>query len=306
MINKPFGRIVLAMACLVSSLACAFGGLFAQKAGPEAEAESQSAGDQEANIFLLGDAVSYPGLGFSFRRPLAAKVTPANNGVDLRDDELGLDIYLYSHFSDDSGDLDGALGSWLGSMRADFPSIQTDDPEPVTVGGVDARMVQLGVDEPGNTFSGFLVVAPLNAHRMFYFAFYAPSQMGSVEWEYHRDLARQFLQGIELFAPDNTACAVSADDGFGYLAENPVLIGESVSGGYGRAISFMQNLVARDGNPFLYEYKTMTTENERSIYIFRVFVDSPEERELFLALADPRSEEIPQGFICAAGLESIW
>jgi hypothetical protein len=292
-------RLLLACACLLSTLACSFGGLLNRR-------PAEAGGEQVGSVFLLGDKVVYPGLGFSFRRPLDGTIRQDGNSVELTNEEQGIDIYLFSGFSDDSSQLESTLGSWTGGMRTDFETFQGNEPETIAVGGTQALLVQIGVHDPDNTFSGFLLVAPLNEHRLFYFSYYAPVELGSVDWKYHQALVRQFLAGIDLFRPENAACAVSDDPTFGYTVENPVAIGKQVSGGYGRAFSFMQNLVGRDGNSFLYDYKNVTIEDGRNVYIYRVFVDSPDERMMYLVMADPKTEMIPQGFICAAELERIW
>jgi hypothetical protein len=222
--KNTFSRLLLAFACVLSTLACSFGGLLNRE-------PAEAAGEQQKSVFLLGDPVEYPGLGFSYHRPLDVKIRQANNSVELSDENLGIEIYLYSGFSDDSTQLESALGSWTGGMRTNYETFDENEPETLIIDGTEALLVQIGVNDIDSTFSGILAVAPLNEHRMFYFSFYSPSELGSADWKYHRALAQEFLQGIDLFPPKNTACAISEDASFGFSIENPVAIGQPVSGG---------------------------------------------------------------------------
>jgi hypothetical protein len=181
--------------------------------------------------------------------------------------------------------------------------LESSEPEPVVVNGIEGLSVDLSGELFGDDIEG-RVVSVVPADGRFFFAFgvgiVTPSQN---RWDDEgAEAFEMIISSVEFreIGADAGTCPISTDPAYGYTEGNPIMVGGDVFGGPARERAYLDTLRGPDGQSITYERMGSMNYGDTILDIYEVsYAGLAEPIVLYIDMYTYREPQAPVGFTCA-------
>jgi hypothetical protein len=242
--------------------------------------------------------------GYSFRPPVGYEVELQGAQVGIFDQAGTIIISIFGATSNPQNlTADEILDEFLADVfKEGDGNYEKENPNALTVDGVDGLAYDLTGNLLGSPFQGQAVIIMPNADQFLFGLGIANTGVDKKRWEIEgNQVFGALINSVTFFTPDPAqsanSCKISTDSTYGYTQGNPIQVGGDAFEGPARERAYLDHLKGPNGENISYERTGSLPIGNTILDIYEVLV-AGKKVTLYIDEYSYTEPQAPVGFTC--------